>query len=45
VKKLLVVLGLFALAAAPAQAQQGQARREELESEIAQRFMIARQPS
>jgi Spy/CpxP family protein refolding chaperone len=39
VKKLLVVLGLFALAATPAQGQQGQARREELESEIAQRFM------
>jgi hypothetical protein len=39
VKKFCMVLGMFALAAAPVQAQQGQPRREELEAAIVQRFL------
>jgi Spy/CpxP family protein refolding chaperone len=39
VKKFLVVVGLLALAGPPVQAQQGQARRVELEAEIVQRFL------
>jgi Spy/CpxP family protein refolding chaperone len=39
VKKFLVVLGWFVIAVAPLEAQQGQARREELEAEIVQRFL------
>jgi Spy/CpxP family protein refolding chaperone len=39
VKKFCMVLGVFALAAAPVQAQQGQPRREELEAAIVQRFL------
>jgi Spy/CpxP family protein refolding chaperone len=39
VKKSLLILSLLLAVAAPIQAQQGQARREELEVEIAQRFL------